>query len=65
MDDNNILKIGDTVYCTDDLKYMFKDIEKVINSGYPLIIKQITNSKYVLDRFGKLFIVDKDKIKKK
>lgn len=57
--------IGDTVYCIEDVKYFQKDEEKVVKAGYSFIIKGIVGDCFVLDRFGKPFIICKKKVRLK
>jgi hypothetical protein len=59
------MNIGDSVYCIEDLPYTYKGKEQIIKSGHVLIIKQIMGDKFVCDRFGKMFVIDKEKLKSK
>ena len=57
---------GTLVYCKEDLPYSYKGKKSIVKSGETLVIKaRFGDNTYVLDRWGKIFIVQGDKIEKK
>jgi hypothetical protein len=60
------MNVGDSVYCIEDLHYFDnKRNKKTVKSGHTLLIKGVMGDKYILDRFGKSFVVEKEKLRKK
>lgn len=57
------MSIGDSVYCVNDLPYTYKGKEGVVKSGHSLIVKQIMGNNYVCERFGKMFVIEKELLK--
>ena len=57
------MSIGDSVYCLNDLPYQYKGKDQVVKSGHVLIVKQIMGDKYVCERFGKMFVIDREELK--